>query len=97
VCNSDEYCHSCPSELVSPKREYLKLVLILFELLAQATNSGFERGIVSLKREWPAQARVARPNKPSRKPVVLSTRILVQARDFSFGRVVISPKRASLA
>jgi len=29
-----ENWYSCPSELVSPRREYQKLVLVLFELLA---------------------------------------------------------------
>ncbi|QCD92732.1 hypothetical protein DEO72_LG5g801 [Vigna unguiculata] len=36
---------------------------------------------------------MARPSEYSRKPDVLSARVLVQARDFGFGRVVVSPRR----
>ncbi|QCD93824.1 hypothetical protein DEO72_LG5g1900 [Vigna unguiculata] len=54
--NSGENCHSRPNELVSPRREYQKLTLVLLEHLAQAESSCFERRIVSLKREWLAQA-----------------------------------------
>ncbi|QCE10203.1 hypothetical protein DEO72_LG10g1429 [Vigna unguiculata] len=40
---------------------------------------------------------MAHPSEHSRKPVVLSARVVVQARNFGFGRVVISPKRDGLA
>ncbi|QCE04877.1 hypothetical protein DEO72_LG8g2918 [Vigna unguiculata] len=36
---------------------------------------------------------MARPSEYSRKPDVLSACVLVQARDFGFGQVVVSSKR----
>ncbi|QCD94623.1 hypothetical protein DEO72_LG5g2708 [Vigna unguiculata] len=39
---------------------------------------------------------MARPSEHSRKPVVLFARVLVQARNFGFGRVVVSLRRAGL-
>ncbi|QCE06587.1 hypothetical protein DEO72_LG9g1601 [Vigna unguiculata] len=44
-----------------------------------------------------SRVRVARPSERSRKPVVLYARVLVQARVFGFGRVMISPRRDDFA
>jgi len=54
--NSGEYYYSRPSELVLPRREWLRLAQVLFEQLAQAECSCFERHAVSLRRECLAQA-----------------------------------------
>jgi len=54
--NSGECCQSRLSELVSPRRECLRLAQVLLEQLAQAEDSCFERPTVSLRREWLAQA-----------------------------------------
>jgi len=49
--NSGEYCHSRLSELVSPRRDCLRLAQVLLECLAQAEGSCFERRMVLLRRE----------------------------------------------
>jgi len=47
--NSGKYYYSRPSELVSPRQEWLRLAHVLFEQLAQAEGSCFERHAVSLR------------------------------------------------
>jgi len=50
-----------PSESYLPKRKLQELVpRVWCERLAQATQLGFERQILSLRREWLAQARSQR-------------------------------------
>jgi len=89
--NSGEYCQSHLSEIISPRRECLRLVQVLLEQLAQT------KGPCLWATRCLAQARVTRPSEFSKKNMVCSARILVQARGFIFGRMAISPRRAGLA
>ena len=54
--DSGKSCQSRPGELVSPRRECLRPTQVLLEQLAQAKGLVFERCVVSLRREYLAQA-----------------------------------------
>ncbi|QCE14758.1 hypothetical protein DEO72_LG11g1763 [Vigna unguiculata] len=76
--NSGEICHSRPSELVSPRREYQDA----HPGSARASRPGDQPWFLSDARL--AQARTARLGEPSRKPVVplLESSFKRSTRDF---------------
>jgi len=89
--DSGKNCQSRPGELVSPRRERLRLTQVLLEQLVQA------KGPCLWAMRCLAQARVPRPSEFSKEKLVCSVRSLVQARCFIFGRRTVSPRRAGLA